>query len=384
MSSTSPERAAAQRAKLLGAVLPMCHGLPDFSAPGGASVSDWAWRRTPARRAAAAHGSGRSTDFGIRYVLDRLQEDDGVTGLRSSSPPGPARSARPGRLYLQPGVLVGLGVGLHPGHVARAPGQHLDAVPLTAGHVDHVEPGAAPRHPLVDREVAAKPVVLSGHVGQRALPGQLERRYALGWSCWTVSCMGGGSLGTTVPRPCRRPRASATPTCATTTWPASHYDSKWGINYGAVGQAQVAGKLRKALGHEPRRLPRALEIGAGTGYFTLNLLRAGRDQEGVATDISPGHAARARALGARARPARGDGRLRGHLAPLRGSTRSTSSSATPSCTICRTSTPPFVSSGGCCVPAASWPSAASPPATATASPPCPSAARSRWRPSGGR
>ena len=29
---------------------------------------------------------------------------------------------------------------------------------------------------------------------------------------------------------------------------AEHYDSKWGINYDEVGQAQVSGKLRKALG----------------------------------------------------------------------------------------------------------------------------------------
>ncbi len=69
---------------------------------------------------------------------------------------------------------------------------------------------------------------------------------------------------------------------------AEHYDSKWGINYGQVGQAQVTGKLRKALGHEPGRYPRALEIGAGTGYFSLNLLRAGVVGEAVATDISPG------------------------------------------------------------------------------------------------
>jgi ubiquinone/menaquinone biosynthesis C-methylase UbiE len=69
---------------------------------------------------------------------------------------------------------------------------------------------------------------------------------------------------------------------------AEHYDSKWGINYDRVGQAQVTGKLRKALGHEPPRYARALEIGAGTGYFSLNLLRAGVVGEAVATDISPG------------------------------------------------------------------------------------------------
>ena len=69
---------------------------------------------------------------------------------------------------------------------------------------------------------------------------------------------------------------------------AEHYDSKWGIKYDEVGQAQVTGKLRKALGHEPSRYARALEIGAGTGYFSLNLLRAGVVGEAVATDISPG------------------------------------------------------------------------------------------------
>jgi SAM-dependent methyltransferase len=69
---------------------------------------------------------------------------------------------------------------------------------------------------------------------------------------------------------------------------AEHYDSKWGINYGPVGRAQVLSKLRKALGDEPRRYERGLEIGAGTGYFTLNLVRAGVVGEAVATDISPG------------------------------------------------------------------------------------------------
>jgi SAM-dependent methyltransferase len=69
---------------------------------------------------------------------------------------------------------------------------------------------------------------------------------------------------------------------------AEHYDSKWGINYDEVGQGQVTGKLRKALGHEPAAYSRALEIGAGTGYFTLNLLRAGVIGQAVATDISPG------------------------------------------------------------------------------------------------
>ena len=69
---------------------------------------------------------------------------------------------------------------------------------------------------------------------------------------------------------------------------ASHYDSKWGIDFGEIGSAQVLAKVRKALGSEPSRWPRSLEIGAGTGYFTLNLLRAGLIGEATCTDISPG------------------------------------------------------------------------------------------------
>ena len=69
---------------------------------------------------------------------------------------------------------------------------------------------------------------------------------------------------------------------------AATYDAKWGIDFGPVGQAQVLGKVRKALGERPQGYPQALEIGAGTGYFTLNLLRAGVVQQATCTDISEG------------------------------------------------------------------------------------------------
>jgi ubiquinone/menaquinone biosynthesis C-methylase UbiE len=75
---------------------------------------------------------------------------------------------------------------------------------------------------------------------------------------------------------------------------ASEYDAKWGIGYDQVGQAQVVGKLAKALGDRPGRYGDALEIGAGTGYFSLNLLHAGVIDRLVATDISPGMLARLR------------------------------------------------------------------------------------------
>jgi SAM-dependent methyltransferase len=69
---------------------------------------------------------------------------------------------------------------------------------------------------------------------------------------------------------------------------AETYDSKWAIDYGEVGGRQVISKLEKALGAKPTHYPRTLEIGAGTGYFTLNLLRNGVSDEATATDISPG------------------------------------------------------------------------------------------------
>ncbi len=70
---------------------------------------------------------------------------------------------------------------------------------------------------------------------------------------------------------------------------ADEYDSKWGIDFGPVGQEQVRAKLTKALGAEPTHpFADALEIGAGTGYFSLNLLQLGLADRATATDISPG------------------------------------------------------------------------------------------------
>jgi SAM-dependent methyltransferase len=70
---------------------------------------------------------------------------------------------------------------------------------------------------------------------------------------------------------------------------AAHaYNAKWGIDYGEVGQGQVLGKLTKALGRSPGHYGDALEIGAGTGYFSLNLLLAGVVDRATCTDIAPG------------------------------------------------------------------------------------------------
>jgi ubiquinone/menaquinone biosynthesis C-methylase UbiE len=70
---------------------------------------------------------------------------------------------------------------------------------------------------------------------------------------------------------------------------AHEYDAKWGIDFGATGQAQVRQKLAKALGGESQlSFGHGLEIGSGTGYFSLNLVQLGAIERLTATDISPG------------------------------------------------------------------------------------------------
>ena len=70
---------------------------------------------------------------------------------------------------------------------------------------------------------------------------------------------------------------------------AESYDSKWGIDFGKPGQEQVAAKLKRTLGGKlPEPYEDALEIGAGTGYFSLNLASQGLIRNLTATDISAG------------------------------------------------------------------------------------------------
>jgi ubiquinone/menaquinone biosynthesis C-methylase UbiE len=69
---------------------------------------------------------------------------------------------------------------------------------------------------------------------------------------------------------------------------AEDYDAKWGISFGEIGRHQVLGKVTKLLGEHPGPFARSLEIGAGTGYFSLNLLQDGVIGAATCTDISPG------------------------------------------------------------------------------------------------
>jgi ubiquinone/menaquinone biosynthesis C-methylase UbiE len=71
---------------------------------------------------------------------------------------------------------------------------------------------------------------------------------------------------------------------------AHEYDSKWAIDFGDTGQEQVRLKLAKALGGriDEGGFGDGLEIGSGTGYFSLNLLQLGVVERLTATDISAG------------------------------------------------------------------------------------------------
>jgi SAM-dependent methyltransferase len=80
---------------------------------------------------------------------------------------------------------------------------------------------------------------------------------------------------------------------------AAGYDAKWGIDFGGIGQEQVLMKARKVLGRDLPRFERALEVGAGTGYFSLNLAQAGVIGHVTATDISDGMLAALRGNAAR-------------------------------------------------------------------------------------
>lgn len=69
---------------------------------------------------------------------------------------------------------------------------------------------------------------------------------------------------------------------------ADTYDAKWGIDFGDIGLSQVTMKAEKVFGTPLPTFGKALEIGAGTGYLSLNLMRAGVIDKLTATDISPG------------------------------------------------------------------------------------------------
>lgn len=71
-------------------------------------------------------------------------------------------------------------------------------------------------------------------------------------------------------------------------WESTTYDDKWSISYDERCITYAADRFTHVAGAPAEPFERALELGAGTGFFLLNLMQAGLITSGVVTDISPG------------------------------------------------------------------------------------------------
>ena len=72
-------------------------------------------------------------------------------------------------------------------------------------------------------------------------------------------------------------------------WEATHYDDKWSISYDRRCIDYALGRFRRAVpGWDGEPYGPVLEIGCGTGFFSLNLAQAGVVEDVHVTDISQG------------------------------------------------------------------------------------------------
>lgn len=69
---------------------------------------------------------------------------------------------------------------------------------------------------------------------------------------------------------------------------AEQYDEKWSISYDERCIDYARGRFARMAGTEGWPYAKVLEVGCGTGFFTLNLMLAGVVDEAHVTDISPG------------------------------------------------------------------------------------------------
>ena len=157
-----------------------CHGLPERSAPFGASVSTFGRRDVGD---AVAGRSARGCARAPRRGPARARSSAGTRRSRRRRPQldhGRARSAAFGAGVLQARVLERLGVGVDAddrGGASRA--STRGAVALAAGQVDDA-PAADPRRRSTRRRRGGAGTSSSppGTSGQRALAGELQRRHA--------------------------------------------------------------------------------------------------------------------------------------------------------------------------------------------------------------
>src|SRR5688572_5017236 len=69
-------------------------------------------------------------------------------------------------------------------------------------------------------------------------------------------------------------------------WESRQYDDKWSISFDERCISYAREKFLKVA--PDKTYGKVLEIGAGTGFFVINLAQAGLVHEPFATDISPG------------------------------------------------------------------------------------------------
>lgn len=71
-------------------------------------------------------------------------------------------------------------------------------------------------------------------------------------------------------------------------WEAGTYDEKWSISFDQRCIEYARGRFVHIAGDAGWPYAKSLELGCGTGFFTLNLKLAGVIDEGHVTDLSPG------------------------------------------------------------------------------------------------
>src|SRR6478672_11846446 len=71
-------------------------------------------------------------------------------------------------------------------------------------------------------------------------------------------------------------------------WEAQTYDEKWSISFDARCIDYARDRFERVAGTDGWPYGRSLEIGCGTGFFTLNLKLASVLGECHVTDIAPG------------------------------------------------------------------------------------------------
>jgi ubiquinone/menaquinone biosynthesis C-methylase UbiE len=71
-------------------------------------------------------------------------------------------------------------------------------------------------------------------------------------------------------------------------WEAGTYDEKWSISFDERCIDYARGRFAHVAGSDGWPYATSLELGCGTGFFTLNLKLAGVIEQGHVTDLSPG------------------------------------------------------------------------------------------------